>query len=137
MVEQGFVKHLNSLIAPTFPNVSGGFLMILPENFVSKANPMSWTYQIVTTQPLYVLTGQNPLIETTIQVDCHGFEAVHAVKLARAVQKAMSGIWSGVFDDPDQTMVTAIFAEPTFVSGFNSDSRTYVTTLEYTVQHHA
>ena len=136
MIEQGLVTLITSGVASTLPNMTGGFAVVLPENFVSKSNPWSWTYRSIISEPIYVLNGQDGLTAWQIQIDCHGFTMSNALSVARTIDSVLRGGYSGTLPDPDNTVVTGIFRMPSFVDGYNDISRTYIRSLEYTIHYY-
>jgi hypothetical protein len=136
MVEQGFVNLINTALATSLPNVTGGFAVQLHENYISKANPMSWVYRSIINTPIYVLEGQDPLFSWEVQIDCIGYSMNHAIKVANAINDCLSGSWHGVMTDPDNTRVTIIERLPSMVDGFQDANRTYVRSLEYAIHYY-
>ena len=132
MIEQGLVQFIQGGLGspPIFP---GGFLIQLPKDFISPANPMAWTYRSIVSTPSYFLDGQDGLTFLEIQIDCHGYAAANAITLARAVDGVMRGLYSGTL--PDGTIVQAIIRKPAFVDGFSDVNRSYVRSIEYEIQY--
>jgi hypothetical protein len=133
MVEEGLCNLIKTGIASAYPSLTGGFPSQLPPNFISSANPWSWTWRSIISEPLYLLAGQDSLTSWEVQLDCHGFTMNHAQGLARAIDGVLRGSWAGVLTDADSTRVTGIFRLPSFVDGFSDANRSYVRSLEYKV----
>jgi hypothetical protein len=135
MMEQGFVHLLSGLLATQYPNMAPGFLVQTPPNFLSSANPVAWAYRSIISRPLFILEGQDALTATTLQVDALSISAKGSQTLANAICSALSGVWSGTFSDG--TVVKGIFRLPAQIDGYIDESRSYVRSLEFTVQFYA
>ena len=134
MIEQGLVMLIQSGLGSP-PIAPGGWAVQLPENQVSAANPMAWTYRSITSDPSYVLEGQDGFTGWEVQIDCHGVTMTNAITLARAIDGILRGGFRGTLSDPDSTVVQGIFRTSAFLDGFNDVSRTWVRSLEYLVQY--
>ena len=133
MIEAGLVTLIQSGLSAQGIAVPGGYAVQLPENLISATQPQAWTYRSITSVPLHVLEGQDPLTHWEVQLDCCGLTMAHAITLARGIDNVLRGSWSGTLDDPDATVVQAILRLPSFVDGFNDANRTFVRSLEYQV----
>jgi hypothetical protein len=138
VIEQGLVMLIQAGLAATTPPliVPGGFFVQLPKDLISAANPMAWSYRWILDEPTASLGGQGAgLTAATVQLDCHGFTAVNAIVLARAITKLLRGSFRGVLPDPDGTLVDMIFKLPGQVDGFCDANRAYVRSLEYSIHY--
>jgi hypothetical protein len=133
MIEQGFTTLISTGIASQFPNLTGGFPTQLPPNFISTANPWSWSWRSILSTPMYFLQGQDALTTWEVQLDCYGNSMAQAVQVARAIDGVLRGGYSGTLSDPDNTVVSMIKRLPGMVDGFSDLNRSYVRSLEYEV----
>jgi hypothetical protein len=115
--------------------VPGGFAVQLPKDLISQTTPKAWTYRSITSEPTYVLEGQDGFTTWEIQLDCHGNTMDDAIVLARAIDSILRGGFRGILSDPDRTVVQGIFRQGPLVDGFSDSNRTYVRTLEYRIEY--
>lgn len=137
MVEEGLVRMIQAGVAGSPPSltVPGGFFAELPKDTISAAAPMAWSYRSILSEPEFVLGSQTSWVDWTVQIDCHGFTAKDAIRLARAVDGVLRGGFEGTLSDADHTKVRGIFRQAPQVDGYNDANRTYVRSLEYLVQY--
>jgi hypothetical protein len=131
MLMQGIVQLVqeNPVVLSICP--LGGFYAILPEG-----QPLpSWTWIVVSDPGNYMLEGKSDLGMTRIQLDCFGDpngRGADAIALAKAIDTILSG-FSGVLEDPEQTIVDSCFLSD--LADFPEDpaSRSFRRMLEYEV----
>lgn len=133
MIEAGLVLLIQGGIGGIAP---GGFAVQLAKDQISAAAPMAWTYRSITSEPTYVLEGQDALTGWEVQIDSHGYTMANAITLARAIDGVLRGGFQGTLSDPDHTVVLGIFRRDPFIDGFSDANRSYVRTAEYLVQYY-
>jgi hypothetical protein len=142
MIRDGFVKLIQAGLG-TPPMASGGFNVMLPKDYLSADNLMAWTYRSISSEPEYILEGQDGFTTWEIQLDCHGFSgpaptkqgAANAITLAQAIDSIVRGGWSGILPDADHTHVYGIFRSGPYLDGYSDANRSNVVTLEYKIQY--
>ena len=136
-IELGLVMLIEQRLAALNPpvQVPGGFFVELPKDLVSPKTPQAWAYRGIVDAPGYVLAGDSGFMEWQVQIDCHGNAAADAIALARAIKSVLRGGFTGNLPDPEETFVYGIFRLSPAVDGFSDASRTYVRSLEYSVQY--
>lgn len=137
MIEQGLVMYIQQRLAgsPPVTPPPGGFMAQLPKDQISAATPQAWAYRSIISRPDYVLNGQTGWTEWEVQIDCHGYAAKDAVSLARAIERALRPPFPATLPDPDSTVLFGLFRLNPMVDGFSDADRSYVRSLEYTVQY--
>jgi len=136
VIEQGLRLLIQAGITSLSLNPAGnGAAVQLPENLISSVTPMAWTYRCIISEPTYILEGQDGFTDLEVQIDCHGYAMVNAIALARAIDGVLRGGYSGTLSDPDSTFVFGIIRIGPFIDGFSDANRSYVRTLEYSVQY--
>ena len=131
-IEQGIVLLIQSGLGSP-PIAPGGWNTKLPQNLLSDLVPMAWTYRTINSGSSYTLTVQDGWTALEIQIDCHGMTAALAQTLADSIQDVLRGAPALTLDDDDSTVVQGIFSKDTQLDGYSDENRSYVRTLEYTI----
>jgi hypothetical protein len=135
VIEDGFVKLIQARLVTANVVAAGGFDTVLqPVDLISAKTPMAWAYRSIVADPDYNLRGEG-MTEWQVQVDCHGLTAAYKLTLARAIQRALMGGFSGQLPDADATFVAGIFRMPGQSDGYSDANHSYVRSLEYAVQY--
>lgn len=139
MVEQGLVMLVQAGIATAFsPAVPGGYGVQLPKDIVSAKisdlNPKAWVWRTISLKTTYTIDSQVSLKSWRVEIQCHGYEMPDAILLAAAIDGVLRGNWSGTLPDPDSTKVDSIRCLPGGPDGYSDTNRSYVRSLEYSVQ---
>lgn len=138
MIELGLVMYIQQKLAgsPPVTPPPGGFAMgELPKDQITPANPRAWAYRSIISRPDYVLNGQTGWTEWDVQIDCHGATAADAIALARAIETALRPPLPHTLPDPDSTVLFGLFRLDPMPEFFSDADRSYVRSLEYTVQY--
>lgn len=136
MIEQGFAMLLDARLAvSSIAPVPPGAFVKEPKDQLSAANPKAWCFHGLTAVADYALNAQMGWTEWTLQVDCHGYSGDDMIKLARAIEAALRPPFPALLSDPDNTRLFGIFRLPTQVDGESVANRSYVRSLEFTVQY--
>lgn len=128
--------------SPPVANIPGGFKSQMPKDLIgstprgtTSAVTAAWVYRNLTSNPTYVLDGQDGFTALRIRIDCHGLTAALADELAFGIDSVLRGGYQGTLPDPDSTVVQGIFRESDYADGYADDTRTFVHTLEYLVNY--
>lgn len=127
MIEQGLVKLLQAIPAVTAIAPVGGFLAQLSAD----QKLPSWTYQVVSNPTDYELAGPVALGMARFQLDCYGDTGAQVIRLARAIDDALTG-FHGTLTDDDSTQVQGCFRS-NLIDFFDDSARNYRRMLEYEI----
>ena len=125
MIEAGLVALVQGTAAVNAIAAVGGHLSEVPKDGVLP----TWTYVFISAPDSYTLAGEHGLIEARIQIDCYGNNGAECIRLARAIDRVLSG-YSGILTDVDSTAVDSCFRS-NLIDFFDTAARTYRRLLEY------
>jgi len=130
LIEQRLAALATPIIVP------GGFMVQLqPQDLITPTVRQAWAYRSIVATPDYHLGGETGWTEWDVQLDCHGYSAQDAINLARAIETVLRPGFKGNLPDPAATYVFGLFRLPPWVDGYSDANRSYVRSLEYTVQY--
>lgn len=132
MIEQG----IYNLIQTGTSNLAPGFATSLPENQLTAAAPMAWTYRSIAFKPTYTLSGQIGLSKLVWQIDSCGYTAAYAQQLSAAIDGVLRGNYSGTLTDPDNTIVNGIFRTSGYMDIFKDENKSYVRSVDYAIYYY-